>query len=50
MKLAKKKVFNVVNMIKRNFLPSNRNYFEQLYATNVRPLLENADSVVHSGL
>ena len=48
--LAAKKGFTVLNMIRRTFPRINRDDFQQLYATYVRPLLEYASSVVHSGL
>ena len=48
--LAAKKGFTVLNMIRRIFPRTNRDDFQQLYATYVRPLLEYASSVVHSGL
>ena len=48
--LAAKKVFGLLNTIKRSFPRINRDEFEQLYATYVRPLVEYASSVVHIGL
>ena len=48
--LAAKKGFGLLNMIKRTFPRISRDDFEQLYATYVRPLLEYASSVIHTGL
>ena len=48
--LAAKKGFGLLNIIKRTFPRISRDDFEQLYATYVRPLLEYASSVVHTGL
>ena len=48
--LALKRGFDLLNMIKRTFPRISRDDFEQLYATNVRSLLEYTSSVVHTGL
>ena len=48
--LTAKKGFTVLNMIRRTFPRINRDDFEQLYATYVRPFLEYASSIFHSGL
>ena len=45
-----KKGFGPLNMIKRTFQRISRDDFEQVYATYVRPLLEYASSVIHTGL
>ena len=48
--LAAKKGFGLPNMIKRTFPRISPDDFEQLCATHVRPLLEYASSVVHTGM
>ena len=48
--LAAKRSFTVLNMIRRTFPRINRDDFQRIYATYVRPLLGYASSVVHSGL
>ena len=48
--LAANKGFTGLNMIRRTFPRINRDDFQQLYATYVRPLLEYASSVIHWGL
>ena len=48
--LAARKCFEVLSMIKRALPQICRDDSEQLHATYVRPLLEYASSVVHTGL